>query len=330
MVKLSIIIPIYNVENYLRRCLDSVLLPERSDYEIIAVNDGSTDGSGAIAREYAGRFPALIRLIEKPNGGLGHARNTGLARAQGEYVLFLDSDDRLVPGSVEEMLDTLAGGAEIYVFDFFTENENGRVLEHNCGCGQDGTFALAEYPELLFERPNAWNKLWKRSLFTANSIAFPDRMWYEDLATSPRLYLRAASIRHVPREYYAYLQRSGSIINSASAERNTEIITAVDMVEADFREQGQYERYREALEYMTLYHQLLMAGTRVSQIDPNSPVLDTLLEDFLQRHPDYRKNPYLKQMGRKHRLLVELLIKRRRREVRALMRLNSRVKRKEQ
>ena len=97
MPKLSVIIPVYNVENYLGKCLGSVIYPELEDYEIILVNDGSTDASGSICAEYAARFPALVRVITTENGGLGRARDVGIDAAAGEYLLFLDSDDYLSP-----------------------------------------------------------------------------------------------------------------------------------------------------------------------------------------------------------------------------------------
>ena len=97
MPKLTVMIPVYNVENYLKKCLDSVIYPELGDYEIVLVNDGSTDKSGEICDEYAQRFPALIRVITTPNGGLGKARDVGIDAARGEYILFLDSDDYLSP-----------------------------------------------------------------------------------------------------------------------------------------------------------------------------------------------------------------------------------------
>ena len=98
-MKLSVVIPIYNMERWLAACLDSVIDPACADYEILAVNDGSADRSGEIAADYAARFPALLRVIATPNGGLGHARNTGLEAARGDYLLFLDSDDTLAPGA---------------------------------------------------------------------------------------------------------------------------------------------------------------------------------------------------------------------------------------
>ena len=107
MTKLSIVIPVYNVEKYLAKCLDSVIFPGLDSYEVIVVNDGSTDGSGTIAADYAARYPSLLRLIEQENGGLGAARNTGLEAARGEFVCFLDSDDWLRENAVPEMLEKL-------------------------------------------------------------------------------------------------------------------------------------------------------------------------------------------------------------------------------
>lgn len=326
-MKLSVIIPVYNVEAYLRACLDSVLESGDGDWEIVAVNDGSTDGSGAILAEYAARFPGIMRVITTPNGGLGHARNTGLEAAQGEYVLFVDSDDLLLPHALTEMLALLDGSFDIAVFSFRTVDGEGRTLGETQGCGRSGDFTLTEYPQLLFERPNAWNKLWRRSLFTESGIRFPDRLWFEDLATSPRLYLRARLIRGLDRVWYAYReQRQGSIMSSARTQRNLEIIEALDLSLQAFRDAGVYERYAAELEYTALFHQILTACDRVALQDPKSPVLPELVRDFLGKFPNWRENPYVRGMGKKHRLLVDLSMAGRFGAVRALMTLNNRVR----
>ena len=141
-MKLSIVIPVYNTEAWLRKCLDSLLPKGTKDsgtdsgqtpeLELVCVNDGSTDGSAAILREYAERYPPLITVIETPNGGLGHARNTGLEAAKGEYILFVDSDDYLTPGAVEEMLDVLDRnqGVDAVVFDLVHVDEAGNELRY--------------------------------------------------------------------------------------------------------------------------------------------------------------------------------------------------------
>ena len=328
MKKLSVIIPVYNVEAYLRSCLDSVIDRDLSDYEILIVNDGSTDSSPQIAAEYAASYPDLIRMITTENGGLGHARNTGLDLSQGEYVLFVDSDDTLSPGAISEMLSLLDGSFDICVFDVETVNESGQVLSYDRGSEREGLFTFSDYPELLFARPNAWNKLWRRSLFTEYGIRFPDRMWYEDLATTPRLYLRSSSIYGSPRPWYRYLLRDGSIIRSGNTQRNLDMVTAVETALLDFRQQGVYDCYHSQLEYMCLYHELLTTSTRVNGIDPFSPVQDTLLDDFLRRFPGFRDNPYYKSMHPKYRFLIHLILHKRRRLLHTVMRFNDIVKHK--
>ena len=140
-MKLSIIIPVYNTEAYLAKCLDSLLDPACRDYEIIVVNDGSTDGSRAVMTDYVRRYPGLIHPVDTPNGGLGHARNTGLAAAKGEWVLFVDSDDYLAPHAVKEILEILdeepGDPFDIAVFDFVHVNEEGSVLASFSGCEKE-------------------------------------------------------------------------------------------------------------------------------------------------------------------------------------------------
>ena len=329
MLKLSVIIPIYNVQEYLPPCLDSVLDPEVGDYELIAVDDGSTDRSGVIAEEFAAAHPNRIRVIHTPNGGLGHARNTGLEAAEGEYLLFLDSDDTLARGALREILDSLDGSFDVGLFDFITVNESGHQLEYTSGCERQGRFTLEEHPQLLFAPPNAVNKLWRRRLFTESGIRFPDRQWFEDLATVPRLYLQAEEFAVIGKPWYIYLQRSGSIMTSDKALRNREIITAVDTVLEAYRAAGLYERYESELCRMALYHQLLTSCDRVALIDPKSPVLPELVEDFERKFPHWRENLYVRQMSKKYRLLLELIVHRRFREVKALMEANNRLRRKD-
>lgn len=322
MRRLSIVIPIYKVEEYLPKCLDSVLLPGREDYEILAVDDGSPDRSGEIAEEYAARHPGLIRVIHQENGGLGAARNTGLEAAEGEFLLFLDSDDSLAPGALEEMLALDLTGVDVCVFGFLKVDEAGRVLARVKGSAREGRFSLGDAPELLLDPPNAWNKLWRRRLFTDSGIRYPARLWYEDLATSPGLYLQAGSILALDRPWVRYLLRGGSITNSKNLARNVEIIPAVDAALAFFRRAGRFEDFAPALEAMSVFHQLLTATVRVNAIDPKSPLQGELLMDLERKFPRWRDNPYVKGFPAKHRLLLKLMDRRAYRAVHLLMRAN--------
>lgn len=322
-MKLSIVIPVYNTRDYLGACLDSVIVPTLQDYEIILVNDGSTDDSGLIAAEYAGRYPQLIRLITTENGGLGAARNTGLADACGEFVFFLDSDDRLCEGALPEMMAELSAERDMILFDFLSVRPDGTVIERLPGCAKTGPVSLKSYPELLMEYPSGCNKICRRTLFTENRIRFPGRVWYEDLRTMPKLYLCTDRIWATGKVWYCYLTRPGSITKSANLERNLEIIDATDDLTAYYRASGQFETYREQLEYVVFYNAFLTASMRVCTADPTSPVLPKLRSAFLARFPGYTKNRYVRAMPFKHRLLTALLMRGHYRSAAGLMKLKS-------
>jgi len=327
-LKLSIIVPVYNTRDYLPACLDSVLAPSLSDYEILVVNDGSTDDSGVIAAAYEKRFPGKLRVITTENGGLGAARNVGLENAKGDYLLFLDSDDTLSPGAVEELFPLLDGSFDIGIFDLCQVNPSGETVGSLRGCEREGVFDLSAYPALLFQFPSACNKLFRRSLFTESGVRFPGRVWFEDLRTVPKLYPFAASIRYFQKPWYRYLIRPGSITNNANIGRNLEIIDAVEEILRAYRAAGLYERYEAELCYMAFYNGFLTASVRVNAADPKSEVQEKLLQWFTRTFPNWRSNPYIQKQSSKHRLLTGLLMLRFRRSVHLIMKLNSTVKNK--
>ena len=327
MCRLSIVVPVYNVEAYLAKCLDSLIGDNHSDYEIIIVNDGSTDGSGAIAESYRLRYPHLISVISTENHGLGAARNVGLEKASGEYVLFVDSDDYLAPGSVEEIKAHLDDGFDLCIFDSVSVAPDGRELQYVRGCKRSGPLRLSEYPGLLLEIPNAWNKIYRRSFFLDHEIRFPARVWFEDLRTVLKLYYYAERIDYIPRAWYRYLIRPGSITNTKNAVRNLEIIDAVDDLIGFYRLKGCYEQYRSELEYLAFHSQFLTSSVRANLADRKSPVQEELMQDFLRKYPDFRENSYVRRSSRGHRLLTFLLLHRMRLSVHAIMKLNNLVKR---
>lgn len=309
MPKLTVMIPVYNIEKYLPKCLDSVIYPELSDYEIVIVNDGSTDGSLRICEEYAVRYPELIRVITTENGGLGAARDIGIDNAEGEFIMFLDSDDYLSPDAFPEILEYLNRDFDMLFFDVRSVNEDGRLLRYYHGCALEGEFTLESYPELVFELPSAWNKIYRRSLFTDNDIRYPGRVWFEDMYVTPKLYTAANKMLSVHRPWHNYLQRSGSITNSKNAERNMEIIPAVNSMLEAFRDAGLFEKYHAQLEYAALYNQVITSIPRVNLIDRTSEVQIKLFEDFKNKFPDYGNNPYVKTMSRKYKLILSLIEK---------------------
>ncbi len=206
---ISVIVPIYNVEPYLRACLESVQRQTVRDLEVILVDDGSTDGSAAIAREFVAADPRF-RLISQPNGGLGMARNTGVQAASGEYLWFVDSDDALPPNSFELMLAALERTGS----DFATGNIH-RLTARGTSQSRFAAAALAKtrlsthvtrFRPLLADR-TACNKLWRRSFF--GDRRFPVGVLHEDIPLVIPAHFEAGAVDVIGEPVYLYRIREG-------------------------------------------------------------------------------------------------------------------------
>lgn len=333
MVKLSVVIPIYNVEEYVAKCLDSLLEPglsrlasgQEPGYEIITVNDGSTDSSGEIAAGYAKRRPELIKLINIENSGQGQARNLGMEAAAGEFLYFIDSDDYLIPGALGELLEILEQDFDICIFDSIAVNTLGDELEYRPGCRCSPPLSLSAHPELLLENPDVWNKLFRRSLFMDNNIRFTPRVWFEDLRTVPKLYAYTDKTIYIPKAFHRYVQRPDSVTNTGKVRRNLEIIPAMNEL-LDFYKSR--EDLEDVLEYLAFHSQFLTSSVRANLADWKSPVQAELARDFLEKFPAYKSNPYVRGMSPQHKLLSFLLMHRMYLGVHILMKLNNRLKNK--
>ncbi|MCR5577267.1 MAG: glycosyltransferase [Oscillospiraceae bacterium] len=326
MIRLSIVIPVYNVEHYLPKCLDSLLSEDAEDYEIILVNDGSTDGSLVVAEAYRSRFPERITVITTENHGQGHARNIGIERAMGEFLYFIDSDDYLAEGGLRGIRSCLDKDFDICIFDTIAVNTNGRELKTMPGCDRREDLNLSAYPALLLQGPDVWNKIFRRSLFLDSGVRFPCGVWFEDLAAVPKLYAFTDRILYIPQAWHRYLQRTDSVTNTSKAMRNLEIIPAVDELRSFYRAQGRFDELKDELDYLVFYCEFLTSSVRANLADRRSPAQEILLRDFLEKVPDFRENPYVKKISRKHRLLTWLLLHRMRLAVHVLMTMNNKLK----
>lgn len=225
-VLLSFVIPVYNVETYLEECLDSILCQTTDACELVLVDDGATDSSGALCDRYAERF-ANIRVIHKENGGLSSARNTGLAAAEGTYVTFVDSDDRLFPNSVAALLDWIrTEDADLCFLRASKLFPNGELIDLNEGIvrselrGKPRAAAIGH----LSTRPKypgcAWAKLFRRAFLAEHDLHFPhDRRYSEDLGFIRDCILCAERFDSLDVPFYQYRQsRAGSITQKGSAK----------------------------------------------------------------------------------------------------------------
>lgn len=310
MPKVSVVVPVYNVEDYVEKCLRSILGQTFTDIEVLAVDDGTKDSSGEICERIAAE-DSRLRVIHQENQGLGGARNTGIEAAAGEWLLLVDSDDWLEPGILERALS--AGekhGADMVMFAFQTVDEQGRVLQKFVeDVPLDTPLSPQEHGEVLFTAPCAWNKLYRAELFQKTGVRYPPRVWYEDVRTTPKLMAASRCLVFLGDVGYNYLQRAGSIMSNMNVARNREILEAFDDVLGYFKEKGLFPRYEEELCYLTLYHAYLTASVRVARIDRKSPLLGEFRGYIERAFPAYRQSKYLPRLTKNQRLLWGLLEK---------------------
>lgn len=219
-VLLSVIIPVYNVEKYLIRCVESIVVQDKNDLEIILVDDGSKDSSGKLCDKLAQMYKGLVYIIHKSNGGLSSARNAALEIATGEYVFFLDSDDCVHPDFLKYMRKRLLKHIyDIIEFECCFEKKYGII---NSVCREiEKEIKSSESIKKILQN-QAGNeiclKIYKRSLF--NDIRFPEGRNYEDIAVCYKLLIKSYKILYVDSEYYIYNLTNENSITKSISEKN--------------------------------------------------------------------------------------------------------------
>lgn len=308
MELVSVIVPIYNVEAYLERCVESILQQTYEHIEIILVDDGSPDRCGSMCEEYA-KKDNRIKVLHKKNGGLSDARNAGLELAKGKYVLFVDSDDAIKSKLIEKCVEAAEEHeSDMVIFDF-TRVED--TLEEICTMEieNSGTYTLKDEPRMLFGSPSAVNKLFRRDLFLKTGIRFPVGKYYEDLGTIPKLLLLADKIDYIKESYYDYMIRSGSIMTAAKFEKNyadrTEMINGILEF---YKENNAYEEFYSELEYLTVMNGYFLPSREIILQDRKSPVIKRFKTYIYSMFPKFKENAYLNQyLSKKDKLHLKTI-----------------------
>lgn len=246
----SLIIPVYNVEDYLRKALQSVENQTFNNFEAIIVNDGSTDESLKIINEFVERN-SNFHLINQKNAGLSAARNTGLIASKGEYIAFMDSDDYINPDFIKLLYNAaVKNNADIACcnFNLYYPNSNLRIyMPFTCMPGiYSNSKALKKLILDLGLHYFSWNKLCKRSLFFDNNIKFYD-MYFEDIATSPRLFYHANKIVVLGKALYNYTNRETSILNSVNVRKVNDFIRSLGVIRNFFEKHNDYKKYKNRI-----------------------------------------------------------------------------------
>ena len=318
----TVIIPAYNVAQYLSDCLDSVLKNELDDAEVILIDDGSTDSTGDICDKYAAKAPGKIRVIHQPNGGIGEARNTGIRAAKGEWLLFLDSDDKITHDAVAVLRAAIRPDVDLIGFQFFRDDGvNPPVPESSGSEPTEQPFSLSQRHEELLVFPSAWIRIWRRTLFTDNGVFFPPRVWYEDIRTTVKLLALTRAMVVLPDHLYFYLNRPGSIMNSTNLPRNREIMEAMDDITDWYKSHNLFQTYQSELEALTIQHIALAASVRVARADPGNALLKEFYDYIERSFPNWRKNPYNKSLSKPKRVALFLVAHRQYRLLHMLFRM---------
>lgn len=303
MTKVSVIVSVYNVEKYLRKCIESLVGQTLKDIEIILVNDGSTDGSQKIIDQFMSQYDN-IKCINKKNGGAAESRNMGMLQATGEYIGFMDSDDYIE----SEMFECMYNKAKENDYDVVECN-----LHHEFPDGSIDTEECEQYTDigqlLMNGRNVVWNKIYKREWLLASGVTFPVGYIYEDLAFYSKLVANIRSIAYVKPAFYYYVQRKDSI-NRSQDLKTLNIIPVLQDVKDYYIKTGKYDNYKDELEFLFAKILLLSSFNRICHIpEPKdrNMALSKNWEFLNDNFPKWKANRYLKQLKTKKGMFIKLM-----------------------
>ncbi len=301
MIKISIIIPIYNSEKYLEKCLNSVMTQKMDDFEVILVNDGSKDNSQKIVDEFVKNYPDKIKSYSlKENRGQAHARNVGVSYATGEFIAFVDSDDYLEENAYEDIIKTMEEkDIDIMCFDFYEIVGNIRKEEKHYLSND-----IDNVKKYIVSETSPVNKVIRRSVWTDNNIKFLENRIYEDLATIPVLAKYTSKIEFCPDRLYNYVILENSTMRKTKYTKKLEdIFYAMDKLYNDFIN----TEYVEELEYIYIEHLLHAATLRFLNYSEGIDNIYKISQIMKEKFPNWRKNKYYKMQSLKYKIVCNII-----------------------
>lgn len=285
---ISIVVPVYNVEQYLRRCIDSILGQSFQDFELICVNDCSPDGSQKILEEYEGKYPEKVRvLVNETNRGLGKTRERGIRHSRGEYITFIDSDDYIREDFLETYEKKMREKNTDIIIGGYTKNINGKLTEH----------LVAESVWSVVTYPIACAKLYKKSFLIENDLHFSEIKCGEDIYFSMSIFYYGASYHVIDYTGYYYYFNEKSITSSLNYEKNHEVFVAEIFREfLEKHDMASLSRENQAIiEYSYIANMInaLITYGHGSGIQRMKKKYAFWMADMKEKFPMYQKNPYV-------------------------------------
>ena len=295
--KVSIILPVYNVEKYLSACLDSLLAQTLEEIEIVAVNDGSTDGSLQILQAYQSLNPEKLFIFSTENHGVSRARNYGFAHSHGEYVWFVDSDDFVEPDACRLLYEkATADGNDLVLFRYYNvDSETGVRKEYIASC-HNQNFRVADKPyELPAISPYPWIKFIHRDLF--NGLCFPEGIRFEDLPVAYLLAVKARSIGYVDQCFYNYRKNVGFL--SRLTPSTLHIRNVIIFMKEEMEKLGLFEQYQTELDFIAVRHFFyrfwkLLTNYETDQKELKLQLINELFDYMESNIPDWESNHYVR------------------------------------
>lgn len=303
---ISVIVPVYNVEKYLNRCVDSIINQTYTDLEIILVDDGSTDSSGSICDEYA-KKDERIKVIHKENGGLSDARNAGVTAATGDYISFIDSDD-YIELNMMELLITTIGDCDMATCGAFNDYASGSTPQYT---GDDLSFetdnenAFVIMLEAKLTSVSVWNKLIKTDI--AKKIQFPKGRLTEDVFYMNKLIPIISTVHFNTKPVYHYVHRMGSIMTAPFVSQNMDVIYAYEETQtliSFFPSIKQAANFRLLWAYFVVLDRMLLLDNY-----KDIPEYNSVLAYLKKNAFNVMKNPLFRKSRRIAALALKISVK---------------------
>lgn len=284
-MKLSIIIPVYNVEQHLERCVQSVLAQGLTDYEIILVDDGSTDHSGALCDDLQ-REHSCIRTVHQANGGLSAARNTGIVAAKGSYITFVDSDDELCHNTLKENMEYLTNHPEVDMLEYPVEVHADSAQAYRLSF-PDETQTADIFADWIrregYAHCYAWNKIYRAEVWS--DMRFPVGAYYEDTAVMPDIVRRCRCIHYSSRGCYRYIMHPGTITTSYRYDKQRQLFENNHRLYIAIKDDAALRT--EAMHLWICCLNLLVDLGRCADADKSDYA--AIVEEAEKHHPSYRE-----------------------------------------
>ena len=307
MKKVSIIVPVYGVEKYIDKCLDSLVKQSLKEIEVIVVNDGTKDNSQKIIDKYVKKYPDKIKSYIKENGGQGSARNYGLKKASGEYIGYVDSDDfvekdmykKLYNKAKENNYDIVVCGNYNVSEDYQNKNIDAFINNYN-----------TDLENIFFGKMAVWNKIYKRDILIKNKLEFKEKVWYEDLAFTLKAIMNSNTFAFIYEPLYDYLIREGSTMNNSNVQRNLEILDAFNDI-LSYIKHNKKEEYFDKVEFLAIDHIYISAIVRILKANADNKIKKETVNELIcymnKNFHNYKNNKYINTLSRNRKIIYKLI-----------------------